>query len=188
VPITPQIGKASSRAEEIAWLRKRAAQCDEGSYLAMLFTTPLLDWVEERIRHDLPPNLYGEYQRAMEEANEASQLRLRCEAGDLAKLELQRRLSEMRDRVQDFQGLEVRCTNLQAQIDPLVAGRQELINRNIELLQQHGRMQQTLETIAARVTRAWLRSETILPDDLRDLLGGGAVEGTAGEGSTTDGS
>lgn len=48
-----------TKAQEIAALREFAARRDHNSYLAPLFSEKLIGWVENQIRVDAPPDLYG---------------------------------------------------------------------------------------------------------------------------------
>ena len=69
----------SSKADEVAALRKMAQCAGEGSYLASLLTPQLLDWVEGQIELDLPPDIVAERQfqadKRVELMTEVSSLR-----------------------------------------------------------------------------------------------------------------
>lgn len=72
---------AASREAELAHLRKLAATCERGTYLASLFSEDLIAWIERKMADDVDVNIAGAL--AFEQAE------ARRTAGELAELKRQ---------------------------------------------------------------------------------------------------
>ena len=110
----------SSKADEVAALRKMAECATEGSYLAMLLTPQLLDWVKGQIEMDMPPDIMEsrtfQVEKRIEVEVELARVRQELadadrKAGWAAKKiaeRHQRELEKMRDRAVCAEARQVR--------------------------------------------------------------------------------
>ena len=57
--MTTKLTGMSTKAEEIAAIRRLAWRCTSNTYLASLFTPDMMAWVEHQIEMDLPPDLFA---------------------------------------------------------------------------------------------------------------------------------
>lgn len=105
----------SSKADEVAALRKMAQCAVEGSYLASLLTPQLLDWVDGQIEMDLPPDIMEQLgcqrDREREALTELSRVRQELadadrKAGWAAKKVEDRHQTELRNARQEVSATE----------------------------------------------------------------------------------
>jgi len=110
----------SSKADEVAAVRKMAQCAGEGSYLSSLLTPQLLDWVEGQIEMDCPPDIMEQlgWRREREQETLAELRRVRGELADADRKagwaakqkekEHKRDLDNMRDRAVCAEARQVR--------------------------------------------------------------------------------
>ena len=58
----PQIENAATKLTEIEAIRNFAASAGNQTYIASLLNAEALEWIEEAIKDDVCPDLFGAYQ------------------------------------------------------------------------------------------------------------------------------
>ncbi len=129
-----------SKADEISILKQSAACCAPGSYLAMLFTKEMVEWCAAQIQMDYAPDLYA----ALLTQNDAS-----------GKMHAQ--LNEKQRQIERHENTLVANDKLIAELRQelkearettaaLIARGNEYLNRSLDLEEQLGLAQHTLQS------------------------------------------
>lgn len=172
----------SSRRSELMYLERWIYEAGTGSYLAALLSPALVQYTRDQIEADLAPNVWELVRTTRDEAAMAvGPLNATAEERQAQVEALQRGFTSAQERAatltHELRGLRSAYENLEDELNKALRDRDEsaALTDTSERLQyeaerERDQLQRGVAATLAIMTGAWLKSETIRPDDLRDAL------------------